>query len=146
MAGTEGAKTSARNRFPGKVSNVLSGPAMSLVTLTAHGYPIIAAVTTQSVQDLNLKTDDSVVALVKATETMLAKADAAGLKISARNKISARITDIRQGSAMTALSLTAGDLQMTAVITRHAAEELGFREGEDVTAFFKATDVVLETA
>jgi molybdopterin-binding protein len=47
---------------------------------------------------------------------------------------------------MTALSLTADDLQMTAVITRHAAEELGFREGEDVTAFFKATDVVLETA
>jgi molybdopterin-binding protein len=119
---------------------------MSLVTLTAHGYPIIAAVTTQSVQDLNLKTDDSVVALVKATETMVAKADAAGLKISARNKISARITDTRQGSAMTALSLKAGDLQMTAVITRHAAEELALRTGENVTSFFKATDVILETA
>ena len=117
---------------------------MSLVTLTSHGHPMIAAVTTQSVQDLELKTDESVIALVKATETMLAKGDVTGLKISPRNKIPARISDIRQGSAMTAVSLTAGDLQMTAVITRHAAEELGLGTGDSVTAIFKATDVMLQ--
>jgi hypothetical protein len=45
--------------------------------------------------DLGLKGNDSVVALVK----LLVKGDAAGVKLSARNKITGRVTDIQKNGA-----------------------------------------------
>ena len=75
---------SARNQMNGQVAEIRAGEAMSLVTITANGRQLTSAITNQAVQDLGLKANDSVVALVKSTETMLIKGDAAGVKISAQ--------------------------------------------------------------
>ena len=75
---------SARNQLSGQIAEIRAGSAMSLITLTGDGFQLTSAITSQAVQDLGLKTDDSVVALVKATEIMLLKGDTAKVKISAR--------------------------------------------------------------
>ena len=79
----------------GTIINVQTGTAMSVVTISANGHTIVSAITNQAVQELGLKKNDSVIALVKATEAIIAKGDAGAMKISARNKVSGRVTDIR---------------------------------------------------
>ena len=46
---------SARNKIQRRVSNIKSGEAMCLVTLDAQGTKIVAAVTNEGVEELNLK-------------------------------------------------------------------------------------------
>lgn len=62
---------SARNKLQGQVSSIKSGEAMCLVTLDAQGTKIVAAVTNQGVEELNLKHNDQVTAVIKSTEVML---------------------------------------------------------------------------
>jgi molybdopterin-binding protein len=66
-----------------------------------------------------------------------------GMKLSARNKISARVTKITRGEATANVALDAGGIRLVASITVEAADELGLTEGSEVTAVIKASDVIL---
>lgn len=135
---------SARNQLSGQISEFRTGEAMSLVTITANGLQLTSAITNQAVQELGLRANDSVLALVKSTETMLIKGDAAAVKISARNKITGRVTDIQKGSAMACVAIDAGGIKLTSAITRPAIDDLQVRNGDTVTAVFKSTEVILQ--
>jgi molybdopterin-binding protein len=65
------------------------------------------------------------------------------MRLSARNKISARVTSITRGEATANVALDAGGLRLVASITVEAAQELELREGGEVTAIIKASDVIL---
>jgi molybdopterin-binding protein len=68
------------------------------------------------------------------------------MRLSARNKISARVTGITRGEATANVALDAGGMRLVASITEEAAEELGLAEGSEVTAVIKASDVILAVA
>jgi molybdopterin-binding protein len=55
---------------------------MSVITVSANRHTNSSAVT-KAVQDIGLNKHDSVIALVKATEFVIAKQDAGAMKISA---------------------------------------------------------------
>jgi molybdopterin-binding protein len=65
------------------------------------------------------------------------------MRLSARNKISARVTGITRGEATANVRLDAGGVRLVASITTEAADELGLAEGMDVVAIVKASDVIL---
>ena len=65
------------------------------------------------------------------------------MRLSARNKISARVTSITRGEATANVALDAGGLRLVASITVEAAQELGLAEGSEVIAVIKASDVIL---
>ena len=119
---------------------------MSVVTVSANGHTITSAITNGAVEDLGLKKNDSVVALVKATEAIIAKGDAGAMKVSARNKISGRVTDIRKGPAMASVTVDAGELKLTTAITSLSVDDLQLKQGDQVTTLFKATEVMLQKA
>ena len=75
---------------------------------------------------------------------MLLKGDTSAIKVSARNKISGRVTDIQQGSAMSCVTIDAGNWKLTSAITRQAIDELQLKNGEPVTVLIKATEVLLQ--
>jgi molybdate transport system regulatory protein len=137
---------SARNQISGTIANIQKGTAMSVVTVSANGHTITSAITNGAVEDLGLKKNDSVVALVKATEAIIAKGDAGAMKVSARNKISGRVTDIRKGPAMASGAVDAGELKLTTAITTLAVDDLQLKQGDQVTTLFKATEVILQKA
>ena len=139
-------QVSARNQISGTIADIQKGAAMSVVTVSAQGHTITSAITNQAVQDLGLRQHDAVIALIKATEGMITKGDAGAMKISARNKISGRVTRIDKGPAMAAVSLDANNLKLTTAITRQAADDLQLAQGDQVTALFKATEVLLQKA
>jgi molybdopterin-binding protein len=65
------------------------------------------------------------------------------MRLSARNKINARVTSITQGEAIANVTLDAGGLRLVASVTVEAVKELGLAEGSEVTAVIKASDVIL---
>jgi molybdopterin-binding protein len=67
----------------------------------------------------------------------------ARMQLSARNKISARVTAITQGEATANVELDAGGTRLVASITVEAARELGLAEGTEVIAVIKASDVII---
>ena len=146
MATSTMSQISARNQISGTVSEIQAGTAMSVVTVQAQGQRITSAITNQAVQELGLRKNDPVVAFVKSTEAMLVKGDAGAIKISARNRMSGRVTDIQKGTAMGTVTVDAGQLKLTSAITRQAIDELQLTQGDQVTAFFKASEVMLQKA
>jgi molybdate transport system regulatory protein len=62
-----------RNQIRGKISHIETGSIMGEVTVAIEGGEMVAAVTRRSIEGLGLAAGDDVVALVKATEVMLAK-------------------------------------------------------------------------
>ena len=67
------------------------------------------------------------------------------MPLSARNQIPARITAIRRGPATANVELDANGLRLVASITAEAADDLSLREGQEVKAVIKASDVMVST-
>jgi molybdopterin-binding protein len=67
------------------------------------------------------------------------------MKISARNQIDARVTAISSGEAIANVELDANGIRLVASITVEAVRDLGLREGSEVVALVKASDVILAT-
>jgi molybdopterin-binding protein len=65
---------SARNQIAGTVKSVQLGDVMAEVVMTTEGnFEVVAAITRDSAQRLDLKVGDKVIAVIKATEVMVAK-------------------------------------------------------------------------
>jgi molybdopterin-binding protein len=65
------------------------------------------------------------------------------MRLSARNKIAAKVIGITSGEATANVVLDAGGVRLVASITTEAAAELGLVEGMDVVAIVKASDVIV---
>jgi molybdopterin-binding protein len=68
------------------------------------------------------------------------------MRISARNQLSGKVTSINEGAAIANVAVDVNGQRLVASITVEAARELGLREGAEVTAIVKASDVILATA
>jgi len=66
-----GIARSARNRFVGIVTEVVSDPVMSQVEIQAGPHRVVSLVSTESVRELGLEPGVVTVAVVKATNVML---------------------------------------------------------------------------
>jgi molybdopterin-binding protein len=67
------------------------------------------------------------------------------MKLSARNQIPARVTGITAGEAIANVELDANGIRLVASVTVEAVRQLGLKEGSDVTAIIKASEVILAT-
>ncbi|MCA9497879.1 MAG: TOBE domain-containing protein [Nitrospirales bacterium] len=134
---------SAQNQVKGRITNIQSGEAMSLVTIQAGDHTVVSAVTNHGVKGLALKANDSVTAVVKSTEAMLIKDGGAQIKISARNLFKGQVESIDKGEAMGFVKVSAGSLHLGAAITRQSLDEMQLAAGTPVTVAIKATEVML---
>lgn len=64
--------------------------------------------------------------------------------LSARNQLRGTVVAVRGGGVLCEVALRLGDGQeITAVITRRSADELGLRRGQSAVAVIKSTEVML---
>jgi len=67
-------KLSARNQLRGRVASVDHGAVMSTVVIELDGgQEVVAAITKDSAEGLDLANGDAVLAVIKSTEVMVAK-------------------------------------------------------------------------
>jgi len=66
---------SARNQIPARVKSITSGEAIANVELDADGVRLVASITVEAVRDLGITEGDTVMAVIKASDVILATAD-----------------------------------------------------------------------
>lgn len=139
-------KSSARNQFHGTVTRMNRGAVNDEVELeVAGGVKLVAVVTHDSVEELGLEQGSEVFALVKASSIILV-ADGEGARFSARNHLRGVVARVRPGavSSEVVIELPAGPT-LAAVITHGSGEALALRQGQEVSAIFKASSMILGT-
>lgn len=138
--------TSARNQFAGTVTHIQRGAVNDEIELSLPGGErVIAIVTRESTENLGLEVGVEAVALIKAAWVMIAieGADQA-MKLSASNQLRGNISRLTPGAVNTEVVVALkGGNSVAATIAKRAVEELGLVEGMPVTAFFKASSVIL---
>jgi tRNA-Thr(GGU) m(6)t(6)A37 methyltransferase TsaA len=65
------------------------------------------------------------------------------MKLSARNQLSGTVRTVELGAVMAEVTVDVAGQQIVSAITRASAERLGLAEGQPVTVFIKATEVIL---
>jgi molybdopterin-binding protein len=68
-------RLSARNQIPARVTGITAGEAIANVELDANGVRLVASVTVEAVRDLGLTEGSQVIAVIKASEVILATGD-----------------------------------------------------------------------
>lgn len=66
------------------------------------------------------------------------------MKLSARNQLTGRISEVQVGNVMAEVTIEiGGGKTLTATITRGSAESLGLKKGDKVTAIIKSTEIII---
>ncbi|MGO9641689.1 MAG: TOBE domain-containing protein [Candidatus Acidiferrales bacterium] len=64
-------------------------------------------------------------------------------RVSGRNQIVGRVTDIKISGLMAQVSLSIGGQRITSVVTADAVREMRLQKGQTIAALIKATEVML---
>ncbi|MDA8137354.1 MAG: TOBE domain-containing protein [Desulfobacteraceae bacterium] len=137
-------KTSARNSFLGKISNIQRGDIQTRVVLaTIEGHSITALITNDSANRIGLKQGRIVTAEVKAPWIILHGGDTEP-ESSADNRFKGTMTRISRGKINTECVVRISDtIELCAVVSTEAIQELKLNEGDEVWALFNCFSVVL---
>ena len=65
------------------------------------------------------------------------------MELSARNQLAGTVKNVQTGTIMAEVTVDLGGQEVTAAITRASVERLGLSEGDNVTVFIKATEVMI---
>lgn len=138
-------RTSARNQFLCTVADIREGPVNAQVYLQLdRDAQLEAQVTRDSVEQLELRRGQEVVALIKAPAVVVLPDPR--VRTSASNHFSGRISRIENGPVSSELAV-ALDLEhartVTAVVTTDAVGSLGLEVGGAVGVAFTAASVLL---
>ena len=68
-------KLSARNQIPARVVAINTGEAIANVTLDANGVRLVASITVEAAKELGLAEGKEVIAVVKASDVIVAVPD-----------------------------------------------------------------------
>jgi molybdate transport system regulatory protein len=136
-------KTSARNQLAGKVTKVTRGAVNDEIELgLPGGQTIVAVVTHESTEALNLKEGSEAVALIKASWVMLM--EDTNVKLSARNQLRGTVVSVTKGAVNSEVTLTVdGSTTIVSVITNQSADTLGLAQGQKAVAVIKASSVII---
>ena len=137
-------KTSARNRFFGKVTTVERGDIQSLVRLvTPAGHALVAVITNDSVDRLGLTAGRLLTAEVKAPWVVLTRSDGQPAS-SAENQFHGAITSIRRGRVSSEIAVRIDEsTELCAILSTAGWRQLGLKEHDQVRVLFNCFAVIL---
>lgn len=137
-------KTSARNQWVGTITAIRAGAVNDEVVLRLQGgAPLTLTLTRESTDSLDLRVQQTVIALVKASAVLLAT-DLQGARISASNRLDGSVRSVQSGAVNTeVLVRTDSGLDVVAIVASASIEPLRLEPGRPVTVLVKASDIML---
>lgn len=137
-------KTSARNTFFGKISNIQTGDIQAKVELvTIGGDQVTALITNNSLARLGLKLGMLITAEVKAPWVILQKGGEQP-KCTAENWFRGTIDRVNIGQVLTEYGVRLADgTELCSLVTSETSRRLELRKGDLVWAMFNSFAVVL---
>ena len=95
---------------------------------------------------IRVKRDASNRRVVAAREIDRLRGDVGGEHITARNRFAGTVTDVQVDGLMAQVELIVTEpVQIVALVTRDAVEELGLKKGMAATAIVKSTNVMVQS-
>lgn len=129
------------SRLCGTIISITSGEIHAHVNILWKEIPLSVIITKTSCDDLHLSVGDTIYILIKGTDVMLAKSFSGML--SARNKAKGIVKKIIQGDVLSKVFVESqGDI-LHAFITNNSLKEMDIREGDEVTAVVKSTELIV---
>jgi molybdate transport system regulatory protein len=137
-------KTSARNRFYGKIEKVHVGDVQASIELVSvEGHRIISVITKHSQKQLGLKPGSLIGAEVKAPWVLLYKGTEAP-NCTAENKIIGLVLRISRGKINSEVVVQISEhTELCSILTEKSRTDLKIMEGDTVWAVFNAFSVVI---
>ena len=135
---------SARNVIPGSVTSVAKGAINAEVVLTLRGgETVVAIITNESADALELRPGKSAFAIIKASDVMIGK-HLQNAKLSARNIVAGKVAELHEGAVNSevAVRLPGGTI-LIASITKASVNALELKPGDEVSAVVKASHVIV---
>ncbi|WP_139653703.1 TOBE domain-containing protein [Raoultibacter phocaeensis] len=137
-------KISARNQLAGTVSAVKEGAVNGVVAIKVGEQTIKSDITMEAIKDLGLAEGKEAVAIIKASNVLVAAGGEPIATISARNQFPGTVIKIEKGAVNGHVAIEIADgTTITASITNEAIDDLGLAEGSPAVAIVKATDVLV---
>ena len=138
-------KTSARNQFAGQVCGLREGIVDFEVQVRLDSdNEIVAVITRESAENLDLAIGKQVIAMVKSSSVLLLSDES--LRTSARNQLWGEVTHLQEGPVNSEVTLMLpGGKSVCAVVTHDSVGNLGLTLGSRACAVFKASAVILCT-
>lgn len=136
-------RTSARNQFVCTVSGLREGEVDYEVYLRLDNQnELVAVITRDSAEQLEIEIGMEVVALVKASAVLLLTDE--GMRTSARNHLWGTVERVMDGPVNAEVTLNLGSGKtVTSVVTRESVASLGLEVGQRACAIFKSSSVIL---
>ena len=137
-------KVSARNVFSGTIEKITTGAVNAeVILLISGGTRITANITNGAVDNLSLKEGLNAYAIIKSSSIIIGT-DLDGSKLSTRNIMTGKISKIIEGPVSSEVDVEVeGGNVISATITHGSSEKLHLKEGEHVSAIFKASSVII---
>lgn len=144
-SGSTGKGLSARNRFPGVVTDIKMGSVVGEVLVDLGCNHLASAViTTTSIRNLRLRVGSRVNVVIKATSVMIRKTTESDPDFSARNQWAGTVTEVKTGEVVGEVIVDIGCGHIvSAVITTTSINNLGIKVGSKVSSVIKATEVMI---
>jgi len=136
-------KTSARNQFHGKVSALIQGDVSCEVRMRLDDRTeIVAVITNESAENLDLRIGTAVFALIKAPSVVLLQGERC--QVSARNRLHGEIAELQRGAVNTEVRVELpGGKSVIAVASNPSCDAMELQPGQPIWAVFKSSNVVL---
>ncbi|KHE91094.1 MAG: TOBE domain-containing protein [Candidatus Scalindua rubra] len=125
----------------GTITRVVKGHIHASVQILWKSIPLSVVITKASCEDMHLSEGDSITVLIKGTDVMLAKS-LSGM-ISARNRVSGIVKQIIRGDVVSKVFVESQEEMLHAIITNTSLEEMDIREGNEIMAIVKSTELIL---
>jgi molybdate transport system regulatory protein len=137
-------KTSARNRFFGKIRSIRKGDIQSILELgTLGGYELTAVITNDSLERLELRHGSPVTAEIKAPWVILLKREKQPV-CTAENRFQGKVARILSGETTAEIGVRLSDgTELCAIVATGQGRFSEFRENDIVWVVFNAFSVIL---
>ncbi len=129
------------NKLCGTIVRVIQGQIHAHVQIQWKDTPLSVIVTRASCDDMRLAVGDSISVLIKGTDVMLAKSFSGTL--SARNRVKGVVKQIITADVLSKVIVESQGDTLHAFITNTSLQEMSIREGDEVTAIVKSTELIL---
>ncbi len=125
----------------GTITKVVKGHIHANVQIMWKSIPLSVVITKASCEDMHLSEGDSITVLIKGTDVMLAKSFSG--MISARNRVNGIVKRLIRGDVVSKVFVESQEEMLHAIITNTSLEEMDIKEGNEVTAIVKSTELIL---
>ena len=129
------------NRLCGTIVKVTQGQIHAHVQILWKEMPLSVIITRASCEDMHLSAGDTISVLIKSTDIMLAKSFSGML--SARNRVNGVVREIVEGDILSKVFLESQGDMLHAIVTNTSLKEMKIKEGDEVTAIVKSTELIL---